>query len=153
MQHRPYMLRFPGLLRWRKTCCIAAALVLSCVALDAAAGQDASTPSGEQVFKQGNCAICHGQLGGGGAGPALRGDRMLRVADYVVAQIMVGRGIMPSFAAKLSDAEIAAVASYIRSSWGNDFGKVTAEDAGKVRQVLRQENALPGKAVNSKQQP
>ena len=91
-----------------------------------ALAQNGAAPTGGQVFMGAHCNICHGQMGSGGAGPALRNNRMLRVTDYVIAQILLGRGIMPSFADKLSDQEIAAVASYIRSNWGNSDGPVSA---------------------------
>jgi mono/diheme cytochrome c family protein len=90
-----------------------------------------------------HCNICHGQMGSGGAGPALRNNRMLHVTDYVIAQILLGRGIMPAFAEELSDAEIAAVATYIRTSWGNHAGPVNPAEVASVRRVLQQEKALP----------
>jgi mono/diheme cytochrome c family protein len=156
MQYRPHSALRSGAPRLRRAIsCPAAALLLAGTCWNAASAQDNSHPSGEQIFKQSNCAICHGEYGSGGAGPALRGDIMLRMTDYVLAQIMIGRGIMPSFAANLSDQEIAAVATYIRSNWGNNFGKVSAEDAANVRKVLRQQNSLPSHSASSgqKQQP
>jgi mono/diheme cytochrome c family protein len=68
---------------------------------------------------------------------------MLAVTDYVIAQILLGRGIMPSFAGQLSDEEIAAVATYIRTSWGNHAGPVNPAEVASVRRVLQQEKALP----------
>ncbi len=39
---------------------------------------------------------------------------------------------MPGFGGQLDDQKVAAVATYIRNSWGNDFGPVTpAEVAAK----------------------
>lgn len=40
---------------------------------------------------------------------------------------------MPAFAEKLSDEEIAALASFLRSAWGNIGGAVTSEDVAKQR--------------------
>jgi mono/diheme cytochrome c family protein len=40
---------------------------------------------------------------------------------------------MPAYDWKLSDAQIAAVATYIRNAWGNRASAVTAEDVGKLR--------------------
>jgi len=108
-----------------------------------ALAQGARAPAGGQVFMGAHCNICHGQMGSGGAGPALRDNRMLAVTDYVIAQILLGRGIMPSFADQLSDEEIAAVATYIRTSWGNHAGPVNPAEVASVRRVLQQENALP----------
>jgi mono/diheme cytochrome c family protein len=43
---------------------------------------------------------------------------------------------MPSFAWKLSDAEIADVATYIRHSWGNDAPAVSASEVADLRKRL-----------------
>lgn len=83
-------------------------------------------PSGAQIFAW-NCMICHGVEGGGGVGPALAGNRHLTDANFTVAQIQLGGGGMPPFAPILDSAEIAAVASYIRTAWQNDFGEVPTE--------------------------
>ena len=40
---------------------------------------------------------------------------------------------MPPFAQTLSDNEVAAVVSYIRTSWGNRGAAVTAEEANELR--------------------
>ena len=42
---------------------------------------------------------------------------------------------MPPFAQAMSDQEIAAVVTYIRQSWGNRAGAVSATDVGKYRSV------------------
>jgi mono/diheme cytochrome c family protein len=66
-------------------------------------------PSGSQIFMSSGCFVCHGQIGSGGAGLSFRSDR-------VFAQILLGRGIMPSLADKAYDQQVAAVASRIRTS-------------------------------------
>ncbi len=40
---------------------------------------------------------------------------------------------MPAYAAKLSDQEIADVATYIRNTWGNAAPAVTAAEVAKAR--------------------
>jgi mono/diheme cytochrome c family protein len=40
---------------------------------------------------------------------------------------------MPPFRHSLSDSEVAAVATYVRSAWGNDAGAVMPLDAQKIR--------------------
>jgi mono/diheme cytochrome c family protein len=40
---------------------------------------------------------------------------------------------MPPFRTLLTDAEIAAVATYIRQSWGNQAGVVTPLDVNRLR--------------------
>jgi hypothetical protein len=59
------------------------------------------------------------------------------MSDYVIGQILIGRGVMPSFAKALDDKQIAQVASYIRNSWGNSFGPVKPEEVAKVRQDIK----------------
>lgn len=117
-----------------------------------AAGQalakDASSPDGSHVFMQNRCFACHGQAGNGGAGPSFRADRFLRITDYVIAQILLGRGIMPPFADQLSDGQIAAVATYIRNSWGNDFGAVEPQQVARVRTEIE-----PGQNQSGSSQP
>jgi glucose/arabinose dehydrogenase/mono/diheme cytochrome c family protein len=92
----------------------------------AAAGQvDAETllTQGKPIYAQ-NCAPCHGSGGAGGAGPALAGNENLGQTAAVVTQIIRGGGGMPSFGGRLGDDQIAAVATFIRNSWGNEFGAV-----------------------------
>jgi mono/diheme cytochrome c family protein len=43
---------------------------------------------------------------------------------------------MPSFAWKLTDQEIADVATFIRNSWGNRAAPVSAGEVGEVRKRL-----------------
>jgi mono/diheme cytochrome c family protein len=93
--------------------------------------------TGRHVFMAARCFACHGEYGFGGVGPRFRENRFVGLADYVVGQILVGRGIMPSFADALSDQQIAEVASYIRNSWGNQFGPVKPEEVAKVRRQIR----------------
>ena len=95
---------------------------------------------GSQTYMQSGCFVCHGQMGEGGAGPRLRGDPFLSITDYVVAQILLGRGIMPSFGQKLDDQQIAAVASYIRTSWGNKYGEVKPQEVAQIRKKLESMN-------------
>lgn len=92
--------------------------------------------SGATIYKEAGCFACHGGLGYGGAGPRFRGDKLLSADTYVVGQILIGRGIMPAYADKLSDAEIAAVATYIRTSWGNAFGPVEPHRVAEIRATL-----------------
>lgn len=87
-----------------------------------------SESQGKRVFVDAGCAVCHGLVGGGGVGPKLREDQFLAKKDRVVDRIRNGGGPMPGFADKLTDAQIAAVASYIRESWGNHYGKIVAKD-------------------------
>jgi mono/diheme cytochrome c family protein len=114
----------------------AALLMVSAVALAAT-----PSPSGHDVFMQSGCFACHGEAGYGGAGPRFRNDKLLAADQYVIGQILIGRGIMPAFAHRLNDEQIAAVATYVRNSWGNDFGPISVEDVAKARKQFTQGNA------------
>jgi mono/diheme cytochrome c family protein len=112
-----------------------AAVIAAChLCLGTASAQNAPAPDkGMQVFKASGCFVCHGAMGGGGAGPGFRGDPFLAISDYVVAQILLGRTIMPAYGDALNDEQIAAVASYIRNSWGNRFGSVEPQQVAQLR--------------------
>jgi mono/diheme cytochrome c family protein len=97
----------------------------------AAPGEEA-TAVGAQLFAQ-YCASCHGRNGEGGFGPALTGDERFEDSSLVVRPILHGIGRMPAFGNRLSDEEIAALATHIRTSWGNDFGDVTADEVRAQR--------------------
>ncbi len=88
---------------------------------------------GERIYGQ-SCAQCHGEQGEGqpGAYPRLAGNRAVTMAEptNLVQVIMHGGYLpatagnprpygMPPFAQSLDDAEIAAVTTYLRQSWGN----------------------------------
>lgn len=78
-----------------------------------------SGPDGAAIYAQ-QCAVCHGDSGGGVVGPALADGRMVErfpdAADQI-AVVAAGRGSMPSFADRgLTDEEIAAVVEFTRTS-------------------------------------
>src|SRR5699024_5133872 len=93
---------------------------------------------GGRIYEQQGCAGCHGREGNGGVGPALAGDPALRNHQYVITQILYGGGGMPAFGEELSDQQIADVATFIRTSWGNQFGPLLANE------VVRQGQGGPG---------
>jgi len=110
---------------------------LFCPGLAQAGPGNSEHANGQQVYMAARCFACHGQFGFGGVGPRFRQNRFVGMGDYVVGQILVGRGVMPSFESTLNNQEIAAVATYIRNSWGNDFGPVKAADVAQVRQNVK----------------
>ncbi|OZI27352.1 MULTISPECIES: cytochrome c [Bordetella] len=102
---------------------------------------------GGRLYQQ-HCAACHQDQGQGigTAWPALAGNPTVTAPLAVNAIRMVLNGGyapataanprphgMPPFGPMLSDSDIAAVVSYIRSSWGNQAGAVTAFDVRRVR--------------------
>lgn len=58
-----------------------------------------------------NCAVCHGDTGGGGTGPKLAGAAY--ALDKVIDSVFNGNEAMPTFGGSLSDQEIADVAAYV----------------------------------------
>jgi mono/diheme cytochrome c family protein len=100
-------------------------------------GSKVPTPvTGEQVY-QAVCQSCHMADAKGATGaatiPALAGNAALAAPEYPVMMMATGRGAMPSLVDTLSPAQIAAVATYIRTHFGNHYSKpVTAEDAKKI---------------------
>ena len=93
----------------------------------------AQAVDGAEVFATVGCSACHGANGEGGIGPALAGNADLANAALVINQILVGGGVMPPFA-QLTDDQIAAVANYVRTSWGNQAEvMVQAADVAAVR--------------------
>lgn len=108
--------------------------------LDPAFAQDALQKQGMQIYMSSGCFVCHGQTGTGGAGPGLVGDPFLSITDYVIAQILLGRTIMPAFGQALNDQQIAAVAAYIRNSWGNRFGGIDPQQVAGLRKKFQSMN-------------
>lgn len=89
----------------------------------------------QQVFMD-NCSACHrpNGLGVPGAFPALAGDRfVLGDARPAVLTVLNGRGGMPAFKTSLSDADIAAALTYVRTAWGNKAKPVSAAEVAKAR--------------------
>jgi mono/diheme cytochrome c family protein len=91
---------------------------------------------GQQIFND-NCAACHQSEGQGipPQFPALAGNQNLEDITLIVETVHQGRGIMPPFEQFTSD-ELAAVATFIRNSWGNDFGDVSPEVVSEISEGL-----------------
>jgi putative heme-binding domain-containing protein len=96
-----------------------------------AAGQEA----GRKIFEA-QCALCHGQSGGGGRGPALNRPKLARAPDDAALRefIVNGYGDMPG-AWQLHQDEVAAVAVYVRSL-GAMPAEVLPGDAERGAQVF-----------------
>jgi cytochrome c oxidase cbb3-type subunit 2 len=113
-----------------------------------AAAAGASGANGAQLYAS-RCASCHQATGGGvpGAFPALAGDPVVNGPApahlAVVINGLHGRAIngvsytsiMPPWGALMSDAEIAAVVTHERTSWGNHASPVTTDDVAAARKL------------------
>jgi mono/diheme cytochrome c family protein len=100
--------------------------------------------AGEKLFTQ-NCQSCHQANGKGvdDAFPPLAGNTNLKDLGLVVKTVKTGKtghvsvegesfnSVMPPIGGGFSAKEIAEVATYIRNSWGNDFGGVTVDQVEK----------------------
>ncbi len=109
------------------------------------AGAAGAAGKGAAVFAQ-NCASCHQANGAGQAGvfPALAGNKDVtgdsKGVIHTLLYGLAGKAIdgktygaqMPAWKGQLSNADIAAVITYIRSSWGNKASAVTEADVAKV---------------------
>jgi mono/diheme cytochrome c family protein len=116
-------------------------------AAEARPAAGAQPRSGAQIYAA-TCAACH-QASGEGTGeayPPLAGSdwvtgsesRLVRVILHglhgeIDVEGQTYSGMMPPWAATLNDAEIAAVATYVRSSWGNTAPAVAPATVAQLR--------------------
>lgn len=84
-----------------------------------------------------NCSSCHGTAGEGGIGPRLAGSTKMESQTLIINQVLFGSEYMPPFAEMLSNEEIAAIATFIRNSWGNAYPLVTADAVAALRGPAR----------------
>jgi len=96
--------------------------------------------AGKVVFAN-LCAGCHQADGQGKdrVAPGLVDSKYVQANPQVLARILVGGkegpiGLMPPLAGTLSDAQIAAVLTYIRREWGHTASPVAEVDVRELRQ-------------------
>lgn len=104
-------------------------------------------PLGKKIYAD-QCAVCHGTHGEGRASdfPPLAGNQSIQMDSPVNPIRMVLNGGyppgtlrnprpygMPPFAQELSDEEVAAVVTYIRTAWKNTGTPVSNRDVNKLR--------------------
>ena len=89
---------------------------------------------GESAYAA-QCAVCHAADGTGQIGPSMQENDLLGNTDFLAGRILNGFPAhgMPPFRSQLTDKEIAAVATFVRNSWGNDFGGVFEEEVSDLR--------------------
>jgi len=127
----------------------AAAQAPAAAAPAAAPAAAMGAPDGKQVFQR--CAVCHQATGLGvpAVYPPLAGSEWANAANAALPIRVVLHGLQGSISVKgktfngsmpaygtgqpLNDAEVAAVLTYVRSTWGNTSGAVTADEVAKVR--------------------
>jgi mono/diheme cytochrome c family protein len=111
------------------------------------AGGEPGVVDGKEVYTR-VCAACHQASGDGLAGvfPPLAGaggyygdaQNMAKIIVHglngeIVVKGQTYNGVMPAQGVLLSDEEIAAVATFVRTNFGNDDGPVTVADVAAVR--------------------
>jgi mono/diheme cytochrome c family protein len=125
-------------------------------ALSSSAPEAAAMRTGSAIFSDA-CTACHlaGGKGQPGTFPPLQGSSVAQQHDPtgVIRLILAGTRTaptrsrpsfqsMPSFAWKLSDQEVADVATYVRNSWGNRAPPVSAHQVAKVRSKLKLQHPI-----------
>jgi mono/diheme cytochrome c family protein len=123
-----------------------AAAAPAAAAAQPAAAQPAAGDQGQGVYVR-VCATCHQRNGNGlpGSFPPLAGSdyangdpaRLIKIVLHGLQGPLVVRGqrynnVMPPWKS-LSDQEIAAALTYVRSNFGNTAAPVTAEQVAQVR--------------------
>jgi mono/diheme cytochrome c family protein len=109
----------------------------------------ATNPLGARVYEA-QCAQCHGKQGEGiaDAFPGLAGNRAVtadNTNNLILLVLYGGYGPstaaiprphgMPPFVLTLNNAEIAAVLSHLRASWGNRAAPITEFDVHTIRNI------------------
>lgn len=100
----------------------------------------------QQIYLQ-NCSSCHQANGQGVSGtfpPLAHNSFVTGNPKAVIVTVLNGKqgqitvngvrynGQMPAWKATLSDADIASVITYIRSSWGNKADRVTVKQIQQI---------------------
>jgi cytochrome c oxidase cbb3-type subunit III len=72
--------------------------------------------AGKKIFES-QCALCHGQNGGGGRGPSLNRPKLIHAPDDEALRGVISNGIRPEMpgAWQLNEHEVANVAAYVRT--------------------------------------
>jgi mono/diheme cytochrome c family protein len=121
-----------------------------------AAAQMAAGKRNYEMF----CGSCHGTDGAGkpGQAPPLAGSELVITKGFHRLAMIPLEGltgpikvknqewtlIMAPMGAALPDADLAAVLTYLRNSWGNKAGEVTADDIKAIRAELKTPQAISG---------
>src|SRR5215472_8833586 len=86
------------------------------VAAAAYAQTSSDLAAGKKIFES-QCALCHGQTGGGGRGPSLNRPSLKHAPDDEALRNVIQDGIDPEMpgAWQLHPREVAALAAYVRS--------------------------------------
>lgn len=97
-------------------------------------GDKFTEKSGEDIYRN-VCQACHMDKGqgavGAGAYPALAKNEGLEEPSYPIYIVLHGQKGMPGFGSMLDDEQVAAVVTYIRSNFGNNYKDTVSAEAVK----------------------
>jgi mono/diheme cytochrome c family protein len=115
---------------------------------------DPSALNGKTLYAQ-NCATCHGSDASGinGAFPPLVNSEWVTADISIPVRILLNglsgeievngqtyQGVMPSFKARLSTSEIAAILNYLRSQNEGDLPEINRDDVSRVAKTYSKRN-------------
>jgi cbb3-type cytochrome c oxidase subunit III len=118
---------------------LAALLCAAAIAGLASTAMASTTPDGKAIYEK-SCSSCHQATGEGLAGtfpPLAKNEFVTGDTTKLLDVVLHGKngksevngktynGSMPAWKGQLTNAEIAAVLTYVRSSWGNSASKIT----------------------------
>jgi mono/diheme cytochrome c family protein len=109
---------------------IAAAALAAGLAAPAIASAD-----GKSLYMD-NCSACHQVSGKGvkGAFPPLAGAPLVQGPPRVlITTVLNGRAGMPAFKDDINDADLAAILTYARSTWGNAAPAIKPAEVAAAR--------------------
>jgi mono/diheme cytochrome c family protein len=113
-----------------------------------ATAQEDAKAAGQKVYTQ-VCQGCHAESGDGNPGvyPPLNGSEWVSSPPARIVNILLHglsgpvsvageeyNGLMPAWGGALKDPEIAAVATYIRSAWGNFASAISTAEVAAIRE-------------------
>jgi mono/diheme cytochrome c family protein len=132
--------------------CAALIAIAAVLSVYGGATQIASAASDGKALFETNCSTCHGSSGKGQPGvfPPLAGntDETAKDPSTVIGIVLNGLNVpktimgkqysggMPSWS-QLSDADIAAILTYVRHSWGNNAAPVSEKQVAAVRSKVK----------------
>ncbi len=99
------------------------------------------TEAGRERYLK-TCSACHQSDGKGipDAFPALAGNALVQGSPKEFAAVpLTGRGGMPNFSTRLSNAALAQILNYVRNAWGNNGSTISAADVAALRAELHAE--------------
>ncbi|MEX2536821.1 MAG: c-type cytochrome [Trueperaceae bacterium] len=98
---------------------------------------EALMAEGESIYSS-MCAGCHGangdEVNASHVTRITEADSTVGDAPRLIRQIIYGGAYMPSFGNVLSNEQVQAISTYVRNSFGHDFGPVTDEEVVTERE-------------------